>query len=420
MQQVQRLESCGLAHPFLLIEGEPRTASSCTVYDKPAGADDADGHGPSDHISNEEDIGDLCARLFVTHSSVGVITSKDAQGTSRVLGQLTAWLEWTMQQGPLGACGRCSQNLSSFELAAHSSAQAREDLVARILVAGIPTAAAECLRRRFSSVDDLRKAVMSCASPEHRLHFFDFHPSCAGMGERICAALGVAVPSQDQPPPTWTRSVHLSASSSMLKRLGMPAASPQVFLEEDPHLWINTIRGCCAEIVVRAHSEDQHVKSSSERIVLVVVPGAALLHEVLLAARRLGARAPSAAIADAAASAFAAHLPDNNCCGSPPQARGPHLVILEGVRAAILAEARRVDRDSADPVAGEAVQLAGGGLPELLPRLLGLVELAALALDLRAGWRTRVHDTRAAAATASFVRAVVRAALEEALLPHAV
>merc|ERR1719362_464122 len=34
-RQLRRLESCGLLHPFLLLEGEPRQASTCTVYDDP-------------------------------------------------------------------------------------------------------------------------------------------------------------------------------------------------------------------------------------------------------------------------------------------------------------------------------------------------------------------------------------------------
>jgi len=77
------------------------------------------------------------------------------------------------------------------------------------------------------------------------------------------------------------------------------------------------------------------------------------------------------------------------------------LLILEGLRAAVLLAARAPEPDKGP----------------LLPRLLGIVELAALVLDLREGWRVRVHEARAAVATAHFVRVLARVALDEATLP---
>lgn len=414
MQQLQKLESCGLAYPFLLIEGEPRAASTCTVYDKPISSDDGDaGGGPSGHIASEEDIEDLCARLLVAGPHVGVIMTKDAQCTSRVLGQLTAWLEWTLPRRSLSS--GAGQNMHTFERAGQTLGSHREDLSAMLMVAGIPAAARECICQRFKSVDAVKRALLSCASPSHRVHLFDSHPACVGIGERICAALGIASPTLEQPQPAWARAVRISASPLLFKRLGMTEASPQVLLEEAPGLWVNGIGGCCAEVIVHAEAPGHAVQCSSDVIVLVVAPGSALLQDVLLAARSLGVGAPSAAIADAAASNFAARLPSSQQHRAP---RGPRLVVLEGIRSAILAEARRADRRIADNGLDGAAH-AAADIQKLLPRLLGLVELAALALDLRGGWRVRVHDTRPAAMTAGFVRAVVRAALEEAMLPHA-
>ncbi|CAK0813226.1 unnamed protein product, partial [Prorocentrum cordatum] len=62
------------------------------------------------------------------------------------------------------------------------------------------------------------------------------------------------------------------------------------------------------------------------------------------------------------------------------------MLIFEGLRADVLAQVASLA--SAPPA-----------VARLAPELLGVVELAALLLDLRCGWRVRVHEARASDST---------------------
>jgi len=417
VKQLERLESCGLPHPFLLIEGDPQHARDCPVFDRNS-KDDSEAlfH---DAIACKEDILDLCARLFVLRSKVGVITTWDPEGTARLLGHLTAWL--AHDESRSSTCRR-RYSLAQFEEIASEQASARQELQTRLLTNNVPPVAAEALRRRFASIQDARSAILSSDSLEQRCHVFAFLPGCNGVGERICSALGIPVnpiASCSQ----MRRSVHILASPAMIRRLrrSKPASEDgelpeDVILEEASDLWNDLHGSSCAEIFVVAdtppHSSrrsQSSVRRRSAKLFVAVVPGGWFVSEVLRVASFLGAGASSPAIAEVAANSFSSQLPKR--CSETGEAR---LVVVEGLRAAVLAEAR-LDRrkDSSDDIDGSQ---AAGHLARaaLLPKLLCIAELAALALDLREGWRTRIHEFRPAEATSGFIQALARVALEEA------
>lgn len=383
LRQLERLETCGLPHPFLLIEGNPKHASGCPVYDEHVHA----GEGSTDAVRCDEDIDELCARLFVTQSRVGVIATKDIEGTTRLLGHLTAWLAAAQPRTP-PACSSIGR-LRDFEDKAVARAGLRDEFASRLRSAGVPTATAEALRRRFGSFEEARESLLACSDPTQRLQFFDFAAACNGVGERICTALGVQVPHASptlSSTPAPRRVVHISASRALLRRLG-PTASIDFTLVESTSANPGDLS---CEIVVHAG------KRRSARLVVVALPGRRFLEMLSAEAARLGACASPVALARAAAKALAARLP-----AAPA---GRRMVVLEGLRAAVQAAAR----DACSPEAAQH---------ELLPRLLGVAELAALLLDLEFGWRARVHETRPSEATSSFVRSLAHVALEEVTLP---
>lgn len=200
----------------------------------------------------------------------------------------------------------------------------------------------------------------------------------------------------------------------MLRRLGK-SSDPEtgIRVKETPQLLADMEGGCSAVISLRggrACNGCTVARSSSKiagAVLIVVLPGARLVHEVLESASLLGSSAPTARLAEAAATAIATLLeapavgldnaaPQLSQRSAPPR----RMVILEGLRAAVLAAARSCP--------------APPNLSAVLPRLLSVVELVALVLDMQAGWRTRIHEARPASATASFVKATARIALEEA------
>lgn len=416
IRQLQRLECCGLRHPFLLLEGETRQASACPVYDE----DQEAGASARDAIYSEEDVEDLCARLLVTHSSVGVVMTKDVEGTTRLLASLTAWLQWRVEgvkaEGGESAVAASQpqpapvESFRHFEAAAAGRATARRELAGSLRASGVPQVAAEAVGERFRSLEEARAALLACASPVASRHLFDFAPACVGIGERLCAALGVAAEPVVAGLPVVQRSVRILASPGLLQRLGDPPSG--ILMDEAPTLWPDAEGGCSGEIVACGRllldGRPSGMVLRSARLSLLVLPGRLLLSEVLAASARLGASAPTPALAEAAAASLAATLASGlpaapeelHTPGALAGRRAPRLVILEGLRAAVIAASRSPELDAGP----------------LLPRLQGVVELAALTLDLRTGWRVRVHEARAAAATSRFVRALVRVAFEEAAL----
>lgn len=417
IKQLERLETSKLPHPFLLLEGNQNQAANCPVFDEDLGCT------PQDVVRSAEDIEELCAKLLATGSRIGVIATKDAEGTARMLGQLTAWLDWSSTG--IGAAPQ--ETLRHFEEAAAARARGRGELAARLREVGVGAAAAEAVRRRFGCADELRAALADCASPEHQRHFFDFVPACHEPGERICAALGLQVPPARSAAASQPRTVHIAACPRLARRLGQAAAPPpEVVLEETLrfHVGVEDKEICCAEIIVLAGSAGEPASRRSLGIFAAVVPAALLVGEVLAAAERLGGgwegAAHSAATADAAAQSLAARL-ERRLVGRPRPAGTTRLVILEGLRAAVLAEARAAAAAPEAAAEGAARELpAARARPALLPRLLAAAELAALVLDLRCGWRVRVHETRPSEATPRFLRALARGALQEATLPLAV
>lgn len=383
IRQLERLESCGLPHPFLLIEGNPKHASACPVYDEQAHA----GECRTDAIRCEEDIDELCARMFVTQSRVGVIATQDIEGTARILGNITAWL--AVAQPPTFPSRSSIGTLREFEVQAAARAGLRDELAHRLQSAGIPALASAAMRRRFSCFEDARESVLSCTDAGQRVRLFDFAAACDGVGEKICVALGVQVP-LDAPTPLSEaaprRVLHINASRALLRRLGPPVSSEFVLTESAS---VNPSDLCC-EMVVHAGAR------RSEAFVVVVLPGSRLLEAILDQATRLGAVASPVALARAAAKAFSA--------GLPAAPSGRRMVVLEGLRPAVRAAAREATGG------GEELQR------ELLPRLLGVAEFSALLLDLEFGWRARVHETRPAEATKSFLRSLAHVALEEAMM----
>eukprot|EP00927_Polykrikos_kofoidii_P029674 TRINITY_DN25628_c1_g2_i1.p1 TRINITY_DN25628_c1_g2~~TRINITY_DN25628_c1_g2_i1.p1 ORF type:complete len:661 (+),score=95.92 TRINITY_DN25628_c1_g2_i1:1502-3484(+) len=498
VRQLERLESCGLPHPFLLIEGEQRQAAACTVYDEDsvraaAEAERFGGGGGGTAIRCAEDIDELCARHLVTQSRVGVISTRDVEGTVRVLALLTTWLVWktTTESTDARTCpcptlATCQESeaataqislgasLRSFEADAEWRAEAREELAVRLSFAGVTDEAVASVCKRFCSAADARTALLStsCAVPACRGLLFDCLAGCGNerIGEQICAALGVAIgpptppePSaaaiEPSPPQIWRRSVTVSASRGLLRRLGNPEDSDSVRFQEadDARLWPQLAReggfgcmmvveaelaapapsrGAFVEMIAEAGEEasedgparlrNGHVDSCRRRsaaVLVCVLPGAVLVREVLRVAARLGAATPTPVLSDATAKVLAITLAGGPHCSdtdsvanaraagvcaaatSAAAARSsPSLVVLEGLRAAVLAKARQAacgDRQ----------------LQQLLPRLLEVAELTALALDLRGGWRVRFHETRASWATGRFLRTMTRVMLEEAMLP---
>jgi len=95
LRQLRRLELSGLRGAFLLIEGDQKHASSCPLYDacEDTVAGGAGSSGAACAIESQEDIEALCARLFVARSRVGVIATRDIEGTVRLLKNLTCWLQ---------------------------------------------------------------------------------------------------------------------------------------------------------------------------------------------------------------------------------------------------------------------------------------------------------------------------------------
>ncbi|CAE8612576.1 unnamed protein product, partial [Polarella glacialis] len=442
IRQLQRLETCGLQHAFLLLEGDTKHAASCAVYDE--GRDEAEVDGEpaeSDVIRSGEDIDELCARLLVTNSSVGVLGTRDAEGTARLLGQLSAWFAWEESEGR-GASS--AQSLRSFEESAVARADARSELAQILMAAGIAPRAVEAVRRRFGSLQHAQATLMACGSPHLRCAYFEFNPHCKGLGERLCAVLGAGVPASAEMPATAERVAHVAASHALFRRLGRPT-SPAVQLEEVADLWADKDGSCCGKIVIRAGT------ACSAAITVIVVPACWLVSEVQRAALRTAQGAScGAAIADAAAAALHQRLeglsqPPRDDAAGPPQQQQQHQhqhhqqqqqlqnpESAEGLRSPPLATTTPTTTRTRPPTGTRllvleglraAVRQAQGGTSSEaspgrpgVPELLGICELTSVLMDLRCGWRCRVHDARAAETSASFLRVLVRVALEEAAL----
>lgn len=459
VKQLQRLESCGLRHAFLLLEGGLQSASSCPVFDE----QECEAVGSTtDVLRCAEDIDDMCARLLVRGSKVGVLLTKDFEGTCRTLSLMSSWFRWQSPQPPCVRPGAVAathvETLRTFERASAERAVARDRFQEVLLHFGVPTAVAELLRRRFTSAEEARAALLACENREHRRRYFDFLPLAglrADTVERIHAALGFfdvaeataaggRSPGQGSGLPDCAsatgRLVQVAASPLLFRRLGAPPSgevqSGSVSVQRDATLWTDpegisccTIRACQRIL----STEDSAVpRRCSASVLLAVVPGTLLLETVRDAARQLegapedavggGAAAarvspqvPAPAIADVAALALSARLPQPPAAGQACGPCRPHrMVVIEGLRAAVLARARAAPAAPARAMSGLAQEIAENAL---LPRLLLLAELTALALEFSAGWRVRVHENRASSATVSFIRAVARAALEDAPLP---
>ena len=84
VRQLQRLETCGLQHPFLLIEGNPMAASRCVVYEEVAAEGSFETGRERDIVRSVEDVDELCARFIVHGSIIGAIATRDAECTSRL------------------------------------------------------------------------------------------------------------------------------------------------------------------------------------------------------------------------------------------------------------------------------------------------------------------------------------------------
>lgn len=335
LRQLRRMELSGLHGAFLLIEGDQKHASSCPVYDdcEATAAGGADTGGASSTIESQEDIEALCARLFVTRSPVGVISTRDIECTVRLLKNLTCWLQW------------------------RSSSSAR-----------LAPAAASAM-----SPPGLNMRAFEAASREHML-------AVAKMG------VGGIGPGEEHRQPAKSR-VRLVASAPLFARLARGSSGASL-----PD-WVTVERAAgAARAGIDAASwcelslrDPACAGGAAARVLVGVAAGAHLLGDVVEAASAMPPEAPQAEVADAAAVAFAARLP--RCDHSH------RLLIFEGLRADMLAQVARVAN-------------APPKVARLAPELLGVVELAALLLDLRCGWRVRVHEARAASSTMRFIQAV--------------
>lgn len=396
VRQIERLEASGLPHPFLLLEGESSYASTCAVYDVDPCAPEAS----PDVIQSAEDIYDLAAYLFITGSRVGFISTRDFQTTARTLGLLTSWLEWKVSGDKAFIAGDVclAQTMHEFKEAAALQTLARNELAMKLQTAGLNATIIGVLCHRFCSIDAVSAAVMSCDLPEHRPYFFDFSLACTKSGRHICAALGIpTLPCKDEEP-VFQRTVHISATPALLRRLGKPPASAGIVVQEMTNIPTESLSNICAEFVVRATaSQDPTVKDiqcrCSKKYLIVIIPGLSLLEEVLAASETLGSAAPIVEIAAKTSASLSARLPCLACAQ-----RRSCLVILEGLRTAVVSTAR----------AGSRV---------MPPFVLGIMELAALLLDLDHGWRVRVHEAKPEASTVRFIQTLVQVALREATLP---
>jgi len=221
VRQLQRLETCGLPHCFLLLEGDLRHAAHCAVYDEDRSTlgEECSEDPLSDVIRSREDIEDLCARLLVTGSRVGVITTQDSEGTARAIGHLSAWFEscpraihefagsavgresLVLVRGPHNPMDLLPITLRGFEEVAAARAASRDDLGLALGAAGVPATVTGALCRRFGGIETARAALLACELPEQRACAFDFLPACEDAGDRICAAASPVCPCLRQPWP---------------------------------------------------------------------------------------------------------------------------------------------------------------------------------------------------------------------------
>jgi len=371
VNQLRRLEFCGLKHCFILLEGDLNLASDCRVYDEPLQIDSHTGN-ETHVIRSKEDIDDLCARLLVRCSNVGVMMTKDATGTARNLAHLTNWLAGTLPITSMpGTSAPAGFTLSSFERQAAEYSlyeRAQSELRSVLLRGGVCVLAAEAICDRHHGVAHAREALVSCSSPEHRLHYFDCLSSCAGLGEQICGSLGVSVPAACQQAELSDRRVYIGVTPEMKRRIFASDAPPHINVSCDPNLASGSEMKCFAEILVRAELSGHSATAfSSKKFLVAVIPGAWIVAAVLEAVACLGNVALPIDIAKQALTVIATKVPERFKAGT----RTICLAIIEGLRAAVLAEARQTQ---------DAEQHA------LLSRLLGLVELTVLTLDLSMGW----------------------------------
>jgi len=214
------------------------------------------------------------------------------------------------------------------------------------------------------------------------------------------------------------RYVRIMASPGILRRIGIPSQASNIFVENAPtELWTECRTSCCCELVTCARinsradeppsTESCSILRYSRRILLVVVSGEWLIHEIYNVARQLPTTIETSALASAVALKLSTILPSLH--GAYRSHAG--ILIVERLRASIVAEARRPSAETCP---------AQSGTSRLLPRLLAIAEMTLLALEFSGkGWRTRVHESGASDATASFIRALARVALREAALPFA-
>jgi len=399
-QQLHRLEFCSLDHPYLLIEGDPSQAANCTVYDEIALADS---HSHPHRIQSKEDIDDLCAHLLVRQSKIRVVMTRDAEATVRVLAELTEWLGWA-SSADSSLIQSFFSELGLHDLEAHDSEYqvVQRELTSALLRTGVPAAAVEHFRAAYPSIRHACDAVRSCTSPAHRLHFFDCVPECADYGERICGTLGIDVPAVSTASRISARQVHIGATLAMKKRILTLGVPSYVVAKDAPEM---STGSCCAEVSVCADLREHSrlTKLYSEKIFVAVVPGNLLVEAVLEQVERLGVAGRAPEIATEAARIVTRGL----LGGSDGGSCSTRLMIIEGLRSAVLHEARRSHHP--EPYNQQSI----------LPKLLKLVELASFVLDLSCGWRVRVHERNSTAATSNFLRAVIVAAHERMSLPYA-
>jgi hypothetical protein len=392
------------------VEGDTKSADRCAVYDEGESVSSVDA------LHNADDISELCARLFVTESRVGVLFTRDMECTARILGLITSWLISYVAPNTAprvarvtGTCDECvtaqRQNLRDYVANAEARDRSRSDLVSSLHASGVKVAAVEILQRRFASSEEIRSAIKGCDTAACRELFFDFSPVCMAATSRVWAALGLGSPPEMGSAPQQ-RYVHLAASPELAKRLGTPSPETRAIVDCLPDLAIDAQEGCNCMITVYSGQQlpnSQH--RCSKTIAMVVVPGARLVHDVLTACRSLGFAAPAVALAEEAARHLAERLlqpvRSNNC--------RLRMLVLEGLRAACLSEAR-AGADTGQGVNDSAARRA------FLPNLLSVVELAVLMLEFRTGWRTRVHESRPRETTLSFIRTLVNVARDEIAL----
>lgn len=390
VRQMQSMEACGLRRCFLLVEGDPNLAAQCRVYDEASGSDAHEGH-KLHVVRSKEDIDDLCARLLIRSSPIWAIMTKDAQGSARALSHLSQWLAHSLTSEQ-----SARPSLHQFEKRVVHSARSRENLRSALLRAGVPHLAAESICGHLHSIKHARDALESCASPEHRLHLLDSLPSCAGLGELICCALGMSSPLACEPIHLSDRRVYIGASRQMIRRLFASGTPAYAVVHEAESLAGEGGEACFAHVCVRAEvSKYPTTKFCSKEMLLAVIPGGLVIQAIQEAVAHFGDVASPANVALKAARIVETKLPKGQ--------RSIRLVIIEGLRAAVQGEARQASN--------------GEGQARMLPNLLGLAELTVLTLDLSFGWRTRVHDSRSCANTAIFMQRLILTAYEEAHLP---